>query len=165
MSKIIGSMLIIVAGAGIGISEGVEMKRHLDALETLKRLFCLLKSELEYSHAPFDEVFEKLSEKFTIAFQVWLLNLSEMLRQKKENFVEIWKQTIWSDLKKSNLKKQDLNELEKLGCQLHYIESLNLYIEHLEYEIKKKREEYGPKRKLCQSIGIMGGIFLVILLL
>ena len=60
MTKIIGSMLIIVTGVGFGISESGGMKRHLDALNMLKRFITLFRSELEYSHAPFDEIFDNM---------------------------------------------------------------------------------------------------------
>lgn len=166
MLKVIGSIFIITACSGIGFSKSHEMKHHLDDLEELKKIFYLLKSELQYTRAPFAEVFEKIAMKTKEPYEKWLLNLREQLSKKSGNsFWEIWCTSITEDLQKSRLKEEDLEELKQVGKNLEYIESIDLYIEQMEYKMKNVRETYKSKRKLCQSLGIMGGIFLVILLL
>jgi len=166
MVKFIGSIFIITATTSIGFSKSNEMQCHLHELEELKKLFCLLRSELQYTHAPFAEVFSKISTKTSTPYREWLSNLSQRLMNKtRGSFWEIWCLAIAEDLNKTNLKEDDLEELKNIGKNMEYIESLDLFIEQLEYRIKNTREAYRSKRKLCQSMGIMGGIFLVILLL
>ena len=166
MLKIVGSIFIITATTGIGFSKSKELHNHLNTLEELKKLFCLLRSELQYTHAPFTEVFSKISRKINTPYREWLSHLSQRLMKKtRGSFWEIWCQSITEDLQKTSLKADELEELENIGKNMEYIESLELYIEQLEYRIKNTREAYRSKRKLCQSMGIMGGIFLVILLL
>lgn len=166
MYKWIGSILIIVACSGIGISKSQEMQRHLNELDELKKIFYLLRSELQYTRAPFAEVFEKIGKKTKDPFETWLMKLCQRLREKGTgSFWEIWCISITEDLCECCLKEDELEELENVGKNLEYMESLDLYIEQMEYRIKNIREVYRSKRKLCQSMGIMGGIFLVILLL
>ena len=166
MYKWIGSIFIIVASGGIGISLSNELQSHLDALEELKKIFCLLKSELEYTRAPFAEVFEKIKKKAKEPYTTWLEALAARLREKGTgSFWEIWCETISEKLVTNQLKEEDKEELKNAGKSLEYIESIELYIEQLEYKIKHIREAYQSKKKLCRSMGIMGGIFLVILLL
>lgn len=166
MLKLIGSVFIITATTGIGFSKSKELQNHLNILEELKKLFCLLRSELQYTHAPFVEVFSKISTKTSTPYKEWLSNLSKRLMTKtRGTFWEIWSMSITEDLNETNLKEEELDELKNIGKNMEYIESLDLFIEQLEYRIRNTRESYRSKRKLCQSIGIMGGIFLVILLL
>ena len=166
MLKGIGCILIICACSGIGFSKSKDLQKHLNALEELNRFFCLLRSELQYTHAPFAEVFSKISTKTSTSYREWLSNLSQRLMNKtRGSFWEIWCLSITEDLYKTNLKEDELEELKNVGKNMEYIESLEIYIEQLEYRIKNTRESYRSKRKLCQSMGIMGGIFLVILLL
>jgi len=166
MLKLIGSILIITATTGIGFTKSKDMQNCLNTLEELKKLFCLLRSELQYTHAPFAELFSKISEKTSTPYREWLSNLSQRLMNKtRSSFWEIWCLSITEDMKEANLKEKELEELKNVGKNMEYIESLELYIEQLEYRIKNTREAYQSKRKLCQSMGIMGGIFLVILLL
>lgn len=166
LPKLMGSVLILVACSGIGYAKSDEMKQHLNELEEIKKLFYLLKSELQYTRAPFAEIFEKIGRKVAEPYQTWMLKLCERIKEKNGGrFWEVWNTSIEEDLQKSRLKTEELDELRHVGKNLEYIESLDLYIEQLEYKIKNLREVYRSKRKLCQSLGIMGGIFLVILLL
>ena len=166
MLKWIGSILILIAGGGIGFSKSYDMEKHLEELEELKKLFYLLRSELQYSRIPFAEVFEKMVPKTVEPYQAWLQYLYQSLNEKRTgSFWKIWSQSIEEKLKHSRLKKQEMEELQNVGKNLEYMESFDLYIEQLEHRIKNTREEYRSKRKLCQSMGIMGGIFLVIILL
>ena len=166
MLKLIGSILILVACTGIGFSKSNDMQAHLNELEELKKIFYLLKSELQYTRAPFAEVFEKIGQKTREPFQTWLLDLCNRLKEKRAGmFWDMWCSSIEDNLKGSRIKEDELKELKNVGKNLEYIESLDLFIEQMEYGIKNTRESYRTKRKLCQSLGIMGGIFLVILLL
>ena len=132
----------------------------------MKKIFYLLKSELQYTRAPFAEVFEKIGQKTREPFQTWLLDLCNRLKEKRSGmFWDMWCNSIDENLKGSRLKEDELKELKNVGKNLEYIESLDLFIGQMEYGIKNTRESYRTKRRLCQSLGIMGGIFLVILLL
>ena len=164
--KLIGIVLVIIACTGIGYSKSWEMKKQLEELEILEHIFSLLKNEMDYSHGTFDELFMKIGEKFPGKYGNWLLNLGKRLQKKdKYLFADIWSDSIMQDLDNTYLREEDLKEIETLGTSLGYLESIELYIKQLEYEIEIRREEYRSKRKLCQSMGIMGGVFLVILLL
>ncbi len=164
--KCIGCLLILVASSGIGIHYGEELKKYLNQMEELKKIFCLMKSELEYVRIPLIELFEKIELKSQEPFCGWMKMLKEKLESREHGiFAEIWCDTIEQALKESKLKKEDLEELKGVGKNLEYIDNLNLYIEQLEYKIVHIRQAYQSKRKLSRMLGIMGGIFLVILLL
>ena len=166
MYKWIGSILVIAAAGGIGFSKSKELQRHLDELEELKKLFYLLRSEMQYTKAPFTEIFNKIGQKSVQPYKSWLLNLGKRLHKKGTGtFWEIWCISIKEDLGNCCLKLDELEELTNIGKNLGYMESFDLYIEQLEYKIRNERVAYQSKKKLCQSMGIMGGVFLVILLL
>ena len=164
--KCIGGMFVLVASSGLGIHYGEELKSYLNQLEELKKMFCLMKRELEYVKIPFAELFEKLELKVSSPFREWVGLLREKLESREQGiFIEIWYNTIEETLKTSKLKTEDLEELKGVGKNLEYIDNLNLYIEQLEYKICQLRQVYHTKRKLSRTLGVMGGIFLVILLL
>lgn len=166
MQKAIGCFMIFIACTGMGLSKGQEIQWHLKELEIVKKIFYLMKSELLYTRAPFAEVFAKIGKKIGGKYGTWLEAMGKRLREKEAGSLwDIWQESIENDLENSYLTEEELNELKKAGKSLGYIESIDLYIEQLEYEIKNTREVYQTKRKLCQSMGVMGGLFLVILLL
>lgn len=166
MQKLIGSILVLLACTGMGALKSRELQTHMRELKELKKIFTLLKRELMYTRAPLCEVFVKLSKKAGGNFEVWLKNLARDL-EKRENgrFQEVWTEAIYRDLNGSRLTKEEREELCRIGSSLSYPEALELYLEQLEFSIQKTRDEWKDKHKLYQSMGIMAGIFLVILLL
>lgn len=150
----------------MGFAKSNDLQNHLNELEEIKKLFYLFRSELQYTKAIFAEVFEKVSRKTKEPYSTWLQCLCQRLLKKDvQSFWEIWCLSIEENLQQANLKEDELEELKNIGKNLEYIESLDLFIEQLEYKIKNTREAYRTKQKLCKSMGIMIGIFLVILLL
>lgn len=165
MQKVIGSLMILSASAAMGFEKSHELKRHLEELEELKRVFVLIRSELQYTKAPFSEVFLKLCSKTKGIFSLWLEELGvELEKREGGTLQEIWMQSIVNQLSNSTLRQEELEELYKVGEGLGYMETLDLYLEQLEITIQKTREEYKIKKKLFQSLGVLGGIFLVIVL-
>ena len=164
--KWIGCIMIILGCSGMGFSKSRDLQLHLKELEEIKKIFSLIRSELHYTREPFEEVFEKIARKTTTPYRNWLTQLSQKLTKKtKSSFWEIWCMSIIEDLYGSRLKEDELEELKNVGKCLEYMESLDLYIEQMEYKINNTRETYKSKKKICQSMGVMGGVFLVILFL
>ena len=144
----------------------MELKNHLNALNDLKQTFYIVRSELRYTKATFEEIFGKIGDKMDNAMGKWLKRLQRNLREKDgKTFENIWVMSIEQELQKSNLQKVDLEELKEIGKNMDHSEQIDLFIEQLEYKIQRTREQYETKGKLYKSFGIMGGVFLVILLL
>lgn len=166
MQKVIGSIIVIVVCTVMGAEKSREFQQHLNALEEIKKIFILLRSEMHYTKAPFSELFLKISKKVGGVYQKWLSQLSINLKKhEKGTLQEIWRESVHKYLKESQLTKEELNELSRIGNSLGYLETIDLYLEQLEISIQGTREELKNKKKLYQSMGIMCGIFLVIVLL
>lgn len=68
--------------------------------------------------------------------------------------------------------RADLEQLESLGrgagdiwTRKWQLAAIRLYLEQLENSIAEAQEHMGSRQKLYHSLGIAGGVFLVILLL
>ena len=87
-----------------------------------------------------------------------------------QSFGELWQKQIKRWLSDTHLKKGDKEQLGSLGEVLGYLDlemqlsSIDLYLDQLELCIREAQEAAQTKRKLYQSLGVAGGIFLVILL-
>ena len=83
----------------------------------------------------------------------------------------MWTESIDRCLIKSQLKNKDKEELKAIGKQMGYLDeqmqlgTIDLYLEQLSFVIQKTREELVMKKRLCNCLGVMGGIFLVIILI
>lgn len=83
----------------------------------------------------------------------------------------MWSNTIEEYLRDTYLKKTDLEHLKEIGLHMGYMDeemqigTINLYLEQLELEIQKMRAGIAVQRRLCNCLGVMGGIFLAIVLI
>lgn len=165
MQKLIGSILIIFACSAIGFEKSYEMQLHLKELETLKNVFVLLKKEIQYTRVPLAELFLKISKKMEGGCSCWLEELSQKLYGCEQGtFQDVWGDSLKKFFRESKLTKTEKEELHQLGKSIGYIEGVDLYLDQLEISIQRTREELKNKKKMYQSIGILGGIFLVIVL-
>ena len=84
---------------------------------------------------------------------------------------DIWSAQIKKKLSGAHLNRTDQNQLETLGEMLGYLDlemqlsAIDLYLEQLEGNIREADAVIGTRQKLYQTLGVAGGIFLVILLI
>lgn len=166
MFKVIGGMLIIFACAAFGVEKSRELSIHRKELEELQRIFMNIQNELEYIKTPIGELFMKLQKKVEGSYRVWLDFLVQNLTLCKwTSFEEVWTASIDTHFKQSLLTKSELEELKQIGKHISRPEAIRLYLIQLENAIQTTREEEKEKKKLYQSMGILTGIFLVLVLI
>lgn len=171
MLKWLGSLLVLICSAGLGAAGSVDVKRHCMELRLLKQAVYMLRGEIKYSKAPLPEAFGVLAKRISPPFSLFFQNLEEELNKREgRSLQELWRVEIEKSLKQSMLRKEEKKKLEQLGEGLGYLDlemqlsTMDLYLEQLEEDIKRAQEELHTKQKLYQSLGVAGGIFLVILL-
>ena len=143
MLKLAGACLILCSAAGIGASYSGDLKRRVRELRVIKQMMYMLQGEIRYAHLPLPEAFTHVSVRLPAPFGLFL----------------------------SGIARTDLEQLENLGELLVYLDSemqlsaIRLYLEQLEQSLAEAQEQMGSRQRLYQSLGIAGGVFLVILLL
>ncbi len=172
MQRIVGAILIVLASGGIGVVKGMELQKYLRELEQLRQFFWMLRREIQYTKAPFSEAFFHIGKRMEGTHGEWLLYLAGQLEEKAGiTFFQLWKESIDRCLIKSQLKRKDKEELKEIGRQMGALDekmqlgTIDLYLEQLAFVIQKTREELVAKKRLCNCLGVMGGIFLVIILI
>ena len=158
--------MVIAVCTALGFEKSRELQLHLNELEELKRLFLIIHSELKITKATLSEIFKKVSKKTEMQYKEWLEDLAKQLEVcGAGTFIDLWKSSVQIYLGKTTLRKDEIYELEQVGFGIQYIDTLELYLNQLDFSIQNTREELKTKKKLYQSMGIMSGIFLVIVLL
>lgn len=170
--RVAGSLLILLGTTGIGYLAGLDFQRQWEELACLRRIFLMLKGEIHYMREPLEEAFAHIAERTKEPYSQFLRQVSERLRQRSDtSFGNIWNQAVSDCLASSRLKKENVEQLRTLGDSLGYLDqksqegAVDLYLELLETEMKELRREIRMKRKLCNSLGVMGGLFITVLLL
>ena len=172
MIKLIGAVLVLVSAYAIGSLLALQVKEQEKWLKDMKTALFLLLGELEYRQLPLPEALEVIGNRHGGRLAAFFRVLSEEMK-KKEGFTmqELWKRVAVPALKESPLSKEQKEEFSELG--LYFMESdketrrssLEFYLNRLEEDIIKLRENGADKAYLCRTLGMFGGIFLLILVL
>ncbi len=172
MQRIMGCILIIGATTGGGLLYGSELKQYLEKLLYIRHIIYLIKGELEYSRAPLGEIFGALSVRVREPYRTWMRALERKLEEREEqDFAKIWNRSIDQHLKELHLKTAHSIQLKELGTFLGQLDgdtmsrTMQLYLNRLELEIEKAREGMADKMRMGRWLGVMGGIFLIVILI
>ncbi len=172
MLKIAGSILIIMATTGIGLSLGRDLKIRLDNLRYIKKLMLMLRGEIKYLKAPLGEAFfnvgKRAKEPFDSFFNKIALEIDSL---ECVSFYEIWCKYIEEELAKIKLNKRDCLTLKRVGEHLGYMDKemqlgmIDLYVEQLEEEIKVSKDSMDEKIRVYNCLGVTVGVFAVLIML
>lgn len=170
MLKIAGILLIVAAGAGIGFSKSFELTKRERALETILRMVILLKGEIRYGNASLHDAFCGAASKLSGEYACFLEAVAERMEAKTgESFGRLFRECAGEYLSELEFDAQQREKLFSLGENLGYldlamqIKQLDLYEKELEYSIEELRRELPAQKKAYQSLGILGGVLLAIL--
>ena len=172
MLRFIGGILIIIATTGAGILYGMELQGYLEKLLYIRHILYMLKGEMDYSSAPLSEIFGRLSLRVKEPYKCWHSAMEKQVENREEDaFLKIWMRSVDKHLKELHLKSAHSIQLKELGTCLGQMDgasesrNLQLYLGRLELEIEKVREGMAAKKRIGNCLGVMGGIFLVVVLI
>lgn len=170
MLQWIGCGILAAAGAGLGFSYSRRWTRRLELLKGLHQMMNLLKGEISYGRLPLPEAFLRIGKRIAPPLSDFAASLGRKLKSRPgEPFSSVYREQLREMLGGSGLARADLEQLEDLGKQLGYLDretqlrTLDLYTHSLEEVIRELREELPGRKKVYQSLGILGGLFLAVL--
>lgn len=170
--KILGCILIISSSAGMGFFFSGELKNRIADLRELKKLIFLLRGDIRYANTPLPEAVQAMSVRHEGKYKQFLSVIAQKLNELGGvSFCSIWKSAVEKELQKTSLSKKDLSSLGQLGENLGYLDkdmqinTLDLYISQIEEEITDLSRNVKEKSYLYNSLGILGGIFITLVML
>ena len=157
----------------LGIMLAHAMRKRVEQLRELERVINYLEGEIRYRHSILSEACLNASEKCGQPFNTWLNNLSLNLERDDIDgcFDDIWSESLKILEEKSALKREDIETLECLGHTLGYLDirtqemGLALEKESLHERVGRIAGELSNRMKISVIMGLLSGIFIVIMLL
>ena len=163
--------MIIISASLLGMIKGQELQKRLSDMLEIKRVFVLLKSQIEYTRSTFPAVFMQMSKRCDGVYKDWLLYLAKELNKCEANRIRnIWEAGVDKVLYKTQLKKAELDLIKSVGTNLGQLDmesqtnAICLFLDQWEETIRKTRADLDAKKRLSNLLGVLGGVFLVILL-
>lgn len=171
MLKLIGSAVILTASMGLAYSVQMELNEHQKRLFELRSLLTKIFWEINYSMRPVEMVLLYQMELQDECLTEILREIGERLMKKEAKCGEdIWQEVFFKYRKKLRLKPEESELIEQAG-RAYFGKSveenqkvLALYQERLDFLIEAERRERREKQKVYQTVCIIGGLVLVILL-
>ncbi len=170
--KIIGCGLVIISSSALGMWKAEQWKEHRRTLEQLRKMIVLLKGEILYAHSPLGEALSQVARKSeeSVLTGIFARAAGQIEKQEGQRFFTIWKETIDACGRELILSEKEKQELKEFGEHLGYLDlemqerTIALYLEQLEMAIEFFREHEREQTKLYTSLGVMGGLFLAIVM-
>ncbi|MCI8517373.1 MAG: sporulation protein [Hungatella sp.] len=169
--KLTGSLLVTCSCGALGLWKAGQWREHLTMMEQLKKMIILLKGEILYAHAPLQEAFGHVGRKSEGILGQLFAGVEERIEQRRgDPFYVIWREEIEGRKKDLLLTDRERGELTAFGEHLGYLDlemqehTVALYLEQLEMSIQFYREHEREQTRLYTSLGIMGGLFLSLMM-
>ena len=170
--KIIGSIMVIASSTGMGFFFSNEIRCRIEDLREFKKLISLLRGDIRYANTPLPEAISSITRRHSGRYDAFFNHVSLKLQALSGlTFSDIWKAAIEKELVNTSLAKKDKLHLAQFGENLGYLDkemqmnTLDLYISQLEEEITDLSKTVKEKAYLYNSIGIMAGIFITIIMI
>lgn len=171
MAKWIGSILILMASVGLAYSVQLELKQHQKRLFELRSILTKIFWEMNYSMRPIEMVLLYQITPQDESLSVILKEIGECLMKKEAKCGEdIWQEIFHKHRKELGLNAEESELIEEAGRAFFgkSVEEnqkiLSLYQERLDFLMEVERKERKEKQKVYQTVCIMSGLVLIILL-
>lgn len=171
MIKIIGALLVIISGTGAGFKASENLIIQNTRLKKLKELIMILRGEIKYNNTIMPQALRNISKRTDKAFEKFLIYVADNLDKYEGKTISvIWNEGVDKELSSIMLGKKHLEKLKDLGNTLGYLDKemqisyLNLMIEQLDADIDENNKKCKDNCKLYRTLGVMGGILVVLII-
>ena len=169
--KILGCILVIASSACVGFYFSGEMRSRIEDLKELRKLIGLLRGDIRYANSPLPEAINSITRRHNGRFNLFFRYISAKLNELSGvTFSLIWKEAAEHQLINTALNKKDKLNLIQFGENLGYLDkdmqmnTIDLFISQLEDEITELSKTAKEKAYLYNTLGIMAGVFITIIM-
>lgn len=172
MLRVVGAILLMVGCIGSGWSAKEGLKKNLDDLYQIRRIFQMFQSEMAYSRAPIPEACLRIGNRAREPYRSALFSIrEEMIADYGESFLNIWNRQMKICMRKLSIAGEDKRLFLDFGGCIGYtdekmqMQAVEQYIHKLDISIGRMEKDMANKCKVIMSLSIMGGLTLAIILL
>ncbi len=172
--KLIGAVLVVLAGAGFGACPVHKMKERTTEFEVL--YFCLLRLKSEISHGgkPLPEAIKAAADSKKEVnegiYRVVMCNLACRLGKGREAYETQLRACAEEGFRDSVITKEEQDAFVDTflllggGDKEKQVQMLSYYAETIRLAIAQEKQKRKEKSYLYRSLGILGGIFLSVIM-
>ncbi|MCL2399236.1 MAG: stage III sporulation protein AB [Defluviitaleaceae bacterium] len=169
--RVIGVALTLVASGVLGLYLSGLGKFRLQDLLEFKKALLILKSEIEYVATPLPEAMANISVRTTKPISLIFEHYSQSLKNNSEGETayQLWIASIKIHKQKSFLKDDDWEIIENFGKTLGYldkqmqVDTITFTTDYIDAQVSKLQEINEKNQRMYRSLGVVGGILLLVI--
>ncbi len=170
--KMLGNVCILVSGTLLGCSYSRHLQKRYEELHQWKQNIITIYGDISYGGTTFQEILGHVMKQNKGLFLDFFENVKVSMEQcQGKKLQEIWRQAVEIELEKSHLNQAEKEEIIGLGGNLGNVDKdqqlafLQLHMERMDYLIGILEKEKEGKMKLYRMLGVLGSIFVIVLLI
>ncbi|MCR6096678.1 stage III sporulation protein AB [Salipaludibacillus agaradhaerens] len=167
----LGAAIIILTSTGVGWELSKRLERRTTLLRHMKVALETLDTEVTFAMIPLWEAFEQIAKQLPAPAKDFLNGVSTRLKDNEESTQQAWEEELnyWST--DVDLDAKDIDILKQFGQTLgrqdiegqrKQIQLTQAYLETMEQTALETQKKY---ESMYRSLGLLGGLLLVIMLL
>ncbi len=168
--KIIGMVVVFCTVSFAGIYYGnLDGFRIADLLE-MKKALAILKSEIEFAMTPLPEALLNIGQRTKKPISGIFLALEEFIHlRRNESICDLWEESLLQHEKQSYFTKEDITQLTLFGKTLGYLDknmqihNISMATDYINSKITLLNQTRYKNKRLFQSLGVLGGLLLVVI--
>ncbi|MDY0405605.1 stage III sporulation protein SpoIIIAB [Virgibacillus sp. 179-BFC.A HS] len=168
--KWLGAFLLLCTTTWIGFEWSKKLSDRPKHIRQLINALQILEAEIVYSQLPLQEAFEVIGRQLPKPANLLFAQVAVALQSNTANLTEIWSASVNQWVKLANLDKNEQEILLQFGATLgqhdavQQTKHIQLALHHLEREMQEARDQHIKYAKLAKSLGVLGGLFIIVLL-
>lgn len=170
--KILGCILVISSTWSIGHYFSSNYQKRVADLKEFKSNIIFLRGDIRHASTPLPEAIYSIAIRNKGNFEEFFAYTSKKLNEYPGvSFCDVWSESALLNLNSTGLHQKDINNIILFGENLGYLDKnmqisfLDLYIEQLDNEINELLLNVTKKTYMFNSLGLMVGIFISIIML
>lgn len=167
--KWIGALLFISMTTWIGFEISKRIDDRPKHIRQLKNALQILEAEILYSQLPLQEAFLTIAKQIPNPLRSFFENLGEAMEKDGVELADLWERQVNVLMQQSSLKKIEQEILLQFGQTLgqhdftQQQKQIQLTVSHLDRELAEARDDQYRYSKMAKSLGILCGLFIVLL--
>lgn len=167
----IGAILFIGTTTWIGFEISNRFRERPKIIRQLKNALQILEAEILYSQLPLQDAFESIAKQLPNPTKLFFQGLSNNLTKEKTDLYNVWSQQIDQLDETTAMGKNEKEILMQFGRTLgqhdfnQQQKHIQLAVYHLDRELEEARDNEFKYSKMAKSLGLLCGLFIVLLLI
>lgn len=170
--KIAGSIIVILSCSFLGFVLSRDCTNRPQHLRELQGLLQMFENQISYLSDVISEAFERIARAGRNETGIFFIRTVELLKEDRTiSAAQAWERAVRSCVRKTALNKEDEEILSEFGKALGktdlegQLKNIRLTLGQLKMQEEKAEESRKKNENMYRSLGILGGITVVIVLL